>query len=350
MSRFLFIIFVVIFYASILGGSFLFWQDKFQVPYNNKLYTGQASLVPPKLSLGETKLSLGNKDTLVLLFAGDIMLDRGVEWYAKQHQDWNWPFLRIADFLQEADLVFGNLESVISNKGENQGSIYSFRAEPETLKALVFAGFDILSVANNHSLDYGSEALVDSIQRLKDSDILPVGGGQNRSEAHAPVFKTIRDTTIAFLAFSAVGSPLWQAGEQSPGIAWMDSSKLSQLKQDIEAAQKLSDIVVVSFHFGEEYQTEPNDTQKLISKAAIDAGADVVVGHHPHVVQPLEQYKNGWIAYSLGNFVFDQGFSKETMEGIMLKVLIKEKSITQVTPLKIQLSSSFQPAISIESI
>ncbi|MBI2123936.1 MAG: CapA family protein [Candidatus Wildermuthbacteria bacterium] len=330
-------------YITLFAGSAAFWHDKFQAPYNSGNYTGQASLVSSPKS---------KEDIITLLFAGDIMLDRGVEFYSTQHNDWKWPFRKIASTLQEADLAFGNLESVISDKGKNQGSIYSFRAEPEALGGLVFAGFDVLSVANNHSLDYGNDALQDSIQRLKDSGIVPIGGGNNRYETNAPTLKHFytskydsTGTTIAMLAYTAAGSPLWQAGENSPGIAWVNESKIPEFQQDIKQAKQKADILVVSVHFGEEYQTQPSETQKLIAKSAIDAGADIVIGHHPHVVQLIEQYKNGWIAWSLGNFVFDQGFSKETMEGLLLEVKIERKQITQVIPRAIRMNASLQPEL-----
>jgi len=322
-----------LFYTLLLGGSFLFWQDKFQ-----------ASLISPKLHVRE------NNDTITLLFLGDIMLNRGVEWYAKKHQNWKWPFLKIADYLKDADLVFANLESVISDKGTKQGSIYSFKASPKMMEGLLFAGIDVVSVANNHSLDYGIEALLDSGERLRQAGIIPVGAGKSAPEARAPALYDAGGTTVGILAYTALGSPFWQAKERTPGIAWIDSSLLKQLKQDIEKTKQQADIIVVSFHFGEEYQTKPNAVQKLLSRTAIDAGAHLVIGHHPHVVQPVERYKHGWITYSLGNFVFDQGFSKETMQGMMLKVLLHENSITQVMPLMIEISSEFQPAISKESM
>jgi poly-gamma-glutamate capsule biosynthesis protein CapA/YwtB (metallophosphatase superfamily) len=326
---------VVLLHTLLIGSSVLFWHDKFQ-----------AALVPAV----KQEAAVAPADTLTLLFVGDIMLDRGVEWHAKQHNDWGWPFRSIAHVLQDADLVFGNLESVISNKGTKQGSIYSFRANPKTLGALKFAGFDIVSVANNHSFDYGADALLDSIQRLAQAGITSAGAGNNQTEARAPALKTIQGTTIAILAYSAVGSPLWQASQFTPGIAWMDASLLLELAKDIRAAQKKSDITIVSFHFGQEYQATPTPLQQLLSKAAIDAGADLVVGHHSHVVQPLERYKNGWIAYGLGNFVFDQAFSKETMEGMLLEVQVKQKRITSVLPFKITISKESQPAISKESM
>ena len=341
----------------LFGESTFFWQDKFQTP-----------LVP--------RPGLGNDaDSITLLFAGDIMLDRGVEYYIQKNGgDWRFPFLNIADFLQKADLVFGNLESVISDKGEKQGSIYSFRADPRTLEGLSFAGFDVLSVANNHSLDYGSEALVDSIQRLKDAGIIPVGGGSTNKEAYAPALKYFYTskyssvTTISILAYTAVGSSLWEASENTPGIAWVDEHNLAEFTQRIKDAKKEVDILVLSIHFGEEYQTQPNDMQQLIAKSAVIAGADIVIGHHPHVIQliepegssdvrpegtqspreperPVERYKEGWIAYSLGNFIFDQGFSKETTEGLLLEVTIHNKKITRVSPRPIHLNSLFQPRL-----
>jgi len=310
-------------YGILFGGSVLFWKDKFQ-----------ASLVVPP-----------EKDHITLLLTGDIMLDRGVEFYIAQHGDWRFPFLKIAKTLRDADLVFGNLESVISDKGENLGSIYSFRASPNAIDGLAFAGFDVLSVANNHSLDYGIEAFLDSLQYLKKANITPAGGGSNREDARAPVIKEIQGTKIGFLGYTNLGSPAWQAAEHTPGIAWADEDTLAEFQKDIRKAKNIADILIISLHFGEEYQKEPSLTQQVLSKAAIDAGADMVVGHHPHVAQPVEQYKDGWIAWSLGNFVFDQGFSKETMEGMLLKVKVNKKGINAVTPIKVEMNYLYQPAI-----
>ena len=118
-----------------------------------------------------------------------------------KHQNWKWPFLKIADVLQQADLVFANLESVISDKGTNQGSIYSFRADPKTLEGLTYAGFDVLSVANNHSFDYGQEAFLDSIESIKRAAIAPVGFN------HEPVVVEVQGTKVGFLAYTNQGSP-----------------------------------------------------------------------------------------------------------------------------------------------
>ena len=336
----------IIIYSILFGGSAIFWHDKFQ-----------ASVIT----------SLVQKDYITLLFTGDIMLDRGVEFYITQHNDWKWPFLRIANTLQEADLVFGNLESVISDKGENLGSIYSFRADPKALEGLTFAGFDVLSVANNHSLDYGMDALRNSMNRLKETGITPIGAGENKTEAYSPTIVEVKGVKVGFLAYTTQGSPAWEATETGSGVAWIDTANLQDISQQIDLAKRQADLLIVSVHFGEEYQTQPNETQKLIAKSAIDAGANIVIGHHPHVVQliepedssdvrpedsvpreperPVERYKDGWIAYSLGNFVFDQGFSPETMEGILLEVKIEGKQITQVIPRVIRMNDSFQPEL-----
>lgn len=336
MKFILLLVFATLLFASFFAGSFIFWEGKFTAS------PAVSNVLPIVYDVSE--------EPAVLLFVGDIMLDRGVEFYIRKYDDWRWPFLNVKDVFEEADLVFGNLESVVSDKGEKQGSIYSFRADPKTMEGLVFSGIDVVSVANNHSMDYGVEAFVDSLRRLKETGIDYVGGGVTREEAETVVIKTVKGIKIGMVAYTAKGSPLWQAGENSPGIAWMDSTRLAQLKKDIEVAKANVDILVVSFHFGEEYQKEPSAAQQLLSRAAIDAGADLIIGHHPHVVQPIEQYKNGWIAYGLGNFIFDQGFSKETMEGLALKVEINEKDITRVIPLKVNISKEFQPTILTELI
>lgn len=308
------------------------WQEESQAP-----------LVLPQQETEEEQATL--------LFVGDIMLDRGIEYYIQKNGgDWRFPFLNIADFLKKADLVFGNLESVISDKGTKQGSIYSFRADPRSLEGLTFAEFDVLSVTNNHSLDYGMEALLDSISRVESQGIATLGAGINKEAAQKLFIKEIQGTKIGMLAYTNTGSPLWEVGDTTFGVSWVDEHNLAEFSQRIEDAKKEVDILVVSIHFGEEYQKEPSITQELIAKTAIGSGADIIVGHHPHVVQPLVQYqaslpagRQGWIAYSLGNFIFDQGFSKETTQGLLLEVIVQDKKITKVSPRPIHLNSQSQP-------
>jgi len=249
---------------------------------------------------------------LTLMFAGDIMLSRGVGNKMKKENDYNWPFLKIADYLQEADLLFGNLEGPLSDKGADTGKKYSFRAEPKAIEGLKYAGFDVLSIANNHISDWGENAKKDTIFRLKQNNILPAGFGEK------PVLE-IQQTKISFSAFT------WPLPEQ------------------IELPE--ADIKIVSMHIGEEYKEKSNIEQQDFARAAIDAGADLVIGHHPHVTQEIEQYKDKFIFYSLGNFVFDQQFSQEVKNGWLAKVIIKDKKITSAKPINIKITSQYQTTL-----
>ncbi len=281
---------------------------------------------------------------ITIMLVGDIMLDRGVRFMIDEHgaEDFRFPFLRIADYLKGADIVFGNLESVISDKGTMVGSIYSFRAVPKAIEGLIYAGFDVVSVANNHIFDYGREAMEDSFLRLREAGIDFVGGGFNEKEAYDPVIKEIENTKIAFLAYTNLGSPHWAAKGENSGIAWLEEERI---KEDVKEAKKQADLIIVSLHYGDEYQLKPNPFQISISRVAIDAGADLVAGHHSHVIQPVEKYNQGHIAYSLGNFIFDQSFSEETMKGLLLEVVIKGGKIKEVIPLEAQINQYYQPEI-----
>jgi poly-gamma-glutamate synthesis protein (capsule biosynthesis protein) len=181
------------------------------------------------------------------------------------------------------------------------------------------------------------------MKRLSKAGISYVGAGFSKKEALSPRVITVGDAKIAFLAFTNLGSKNWQAGENSSGIDWLDQENI---KAGIAEAKTKADLVVVMFHLGEEYKTSSNAEQKKFARLAVDLGADLVVGHHPHVAQEVEKYKGKYIAYSLGNFVFDQDFSKETMEGLALEVSVKNKAIQLVEARKLELNSFYQPRIS----
>jgi poly-gamma-glutamate capsule biosynthesis protein CapA/YwtB (metallophosphatase superfamily) len=306
---------------------------------------GYLALRPNTFDLSKkTTQPLPEEKSTELIFVGDIMLDRGVELKIKNAStsDFTFPFQKIAQELKPADIVFGNLESVISDKGEKVGSIYSFRADPKAIEGLTYAKFNILSVANNHALDYTRKALEDTFLRLKTAGIDYVGGGKNATEAGAPVIKEVNGTKFAFLAYTNLCPLSWKATAENAGINCLADDDLENYEKEITQAKKIADIVIVSLHAGNEYSQTLNNFQTDFVKGAIDAGADLVVGHHPHVVQKYEQYKDKWIFYSLGNFVFDQSFSKETMQGLMVKVTVKDKKIQEVVPIKTQLNNSFQ--------
>ena len=287
-------------------------------------------------------LPIEPKKELTLIFVGDIMLSRGVERQIEKHSDYNYPFLKIADYLKGADLVFGNLEGPISDRGKNQGSIYSFRDNPKAVEGLTYAGFDVLSLANNHIMDWGRDALSDAVDILDKNGIKTVGAGKNYDEANKPVILEVNGTKIAFLAYTNLLPKSLSAGEDVAGVS---DFNLDKIKNKIEEAKKNADLVLISAHWGEEYQPKAGALQKKIAHELIDGGADLIIGHHPHVPEEVEQYGGGWIFYSLGNFVFDQNFSKETMGGLMVEVKIKDKMIEGVMPIAVKISPTFQPYI-----
>lgn len=278
--------------------------------------------------------------TSTLLFVGDIMLSRGIEHITKKNNNWRYPFLKISDFIKNADLAFGNLEGPISKNGTKVGSIYSFQADPRSIEGLLYSGFDVLSIANNHIWDYGKEAFVDTLKILKDNGISYIGGGLSHEEAHQPIIKETKGTKIAYLGYTNLLPSSLGVRNAKPAVAFPDKD---QIILDVQKAKTLADVIIVSFHWGDEYETRHNSFQENLAHIAIDAGANLVVGHHPHVVQEVEKYNGGYIAYSLGNFVFDQNFSEDTKSGLLLTVVIKNKKIDELKKHKIGFTSSYQP-------
>lgn len=286
----------------------------------------------PKIVLRDT--------TSTIIFVGDIMLSRDIEKQMKKNADFSFPFRLIASTTSMADLTIGNLEGPISERGKKIGSIYSFRADPKVIEGLSFAGFDVLSLANNHMFDWGRDAISDTVSLLNDAGIKTVGAGRNEVEANEPVITNLKNAKVVVLSFTNLyPKNLWANGDV-PGISRFIED---EIKEKIIKIRSEADIVIISIHWGDEYKTEANDYQKKFGRELIDAGADIVVGHHPHVREEIEQYKNGWIAYSLGNFVFDQYFSTETLTGALLEIKIKNKKIESVNARTVLMNSEFQP-------
>ncbi len=276
-----------------------------------------------------------------LIFVGDIMLSRSVGRHMAEKNDFTYPFQLIADTLSAADLTFGNLECPVSDRGREKGHLYSFRADPRALEGLLAGGIDVVSVANNHMYDWGPDALVDTVRRLRESGIRPVGGGDNDLEAHYPQLIQVGDLRLAFLTYVAIPPEYAAAAPGKPGVAWLEPERVLA---DIRFARPLADLVIVSPHWGVEYQLKPTHAQVDFGHRMIDAGADMIVGTHPHVVQPVEEYNGGWIAYSLGNFIFDQK-APRTNRGLMLMVKVAQKRIVEVTQVPISISSESQASL-----
>jgi poly-gamma-glutamate synthesis protein (capsule biosynthesis protein) len=252
---------------------------------------------------------------------GDVMLARSVA-ATMSESDPAAPFAGVREILASAALAVANLECAIASGGTPEPKSYTFRAPPIAATSLAAAGVDAVGLANNHSLDYGVDGLRETLAYLSANRVASSGAGETLAAALAPAVLERFGARIAVLGFADVPSEAgydmgaWAAGPASPGIAWADPETVVAA---VAAAAADAHIVIVMVHFGQEYATEPSDAQRAIARAAIDAGADLVVGSHPHVLQPLEPYGGGLIAYSLGNFVFD-GFEGQSNETAILRV------------------------------
>lgn len=279
-------------------------------------------------------------DFVTLLFGGDIMLDRGVK--NSVMKNFGGDYSKLFDnlsMLQKADITFANLEGPASDQGKDRHNLYSFRMDLSTIPALKGAGFSILSVANNHAGDWGRDAFTDTLARLKENEILYTGGGINKTEAEQPIIIEKYGMKIGYLGFSDVG-PNMEPSEEKAGILLANNPRFDEI---IKNASSQVDFLIVSFHFGEEYKTIHNSRQEFLAHKAIDNGAKIIIGSHPHVMQDYEVYKNGFIAYSLGNLIFDQHFSENTMQGGLLELKLWRDGSIDATKNIIKLSRAFQP-------
>jgi poly-gamma-glutamate capsule biosynthesis protein CapA/YwtB (metallophosphatase superfamily) len=271
---------------------------------------------------------------LVLAAGGDVNLgDRIGSAIAARgpHRPWT----RVAPLLRAADLALVNLECAVSSRGAPlAGKQYTFRGPPAALAGVARAGVDAVSVANNHSLDYGAEAFLDTLARARRAGVEPVGGGAGLAAARRPVLFERGGLRVALLGYSDVRPLGFDAGPGKPGAARAD---LGWIREDVARARRLADIVVVYFHWGTELARRPDARQRRFADAALGAGATVVLGAHPHVLQPLERRGGRIIAWSLGNLVFGAGSPGTTETGILLVELgIDGAHSAELVPARIQ--------------
>ncbi|MBX4187028.1 MAG: CapA family protein [Candidatus Doudnabacteria bacterium] len=286
-------------------------------------------LVQSKPAVAPTLPSIKHElPTTTIFFGGDIMLSRNVAAKIYEAQDYSLPFRQIHDDVALADIAFANLESPFNNIGDHsvEGSLV-FNADPKNAEGLKYAGFDILSTANNHALDQGQKGLDYTIDLLTANNILSTGTIHSTAQMQSPIIQS-KNILYGFLSYSYTA---YNDGGQSTSPYIRNSNNLTQLKQDIlDMRGHTADVVIVNMHAGTEYTRTPTDAQIAFAHAAIDAGADLVIGEHPHWIQTTEQYKGKWIFYSLGNLVFDQMWSQETREGLTLLVTYQEQTIQKI--------------------
>ena len=254
-----------------------------------------------------------------IVLVGDVMLADGPGRLIRAGQD---PFRYVAAALKGADMTIGNLECVIASTGKPEPKPYTFRAPKQSLR-LLKKYFSAVSLANNHSGDFGKAAFSEMLQLLEQHQMPYFGGGRNLRAAHQAYIQEIRGKRIAVLGFNGFFPRSFEALDDAPGIAWLDEDRVAESIQHTK--QKLGvDFLIVYPHWGWEYQKLASTRQRQMARLMIDSGADAVVGGHPHVTQDIEVYQGKPIFYSLGNFVFDGFSDRDTRTGWLLELSLNK--------------------------
>ena len=278
-----------------------------------------------KLVIGEKSEEIKTDKVSIMRFGGDVMMTSYFKMYIdSQGVDYMWEDVK--DLIKSADYSLFNLETSVSLRGsDTKPEGFGFRSEPSTLHGLKNAGIDMVSLANNHVIDYGREALSDTMSSLKEYGIEYIGAGKDKSEASKINYQTINGIKVAFIGTTEIlGYKHWIAEDEKSGVFYLDKNNLDEINKIIKEAQENSDYVVVVAHWDREYYDFPETETTEMAHTFIDNGANIIIGHHPHVLQGIEYYKDGIIYYSTGNFnfliknenasqsaLFEIGFDKE---------------------------------------
>lgn len=258
-----------------------------------------------------------------LLFTGVIVPARCVQAAIDARGDSNYLFAMVRDLISQADLAIGTLNATISDYPPRTGCVFTYVlvGGSSNADAMAAAGFDVMSVATNHIKNCGlsncgDRAFFDTLENLQRVGITPVGAGANLAEASRPVVKTVNGIRFGIVSLGQI-EPMAFAGENSPGIAVLTEESL---REAIAAARAVSDVVIAMPHWGPEDVPNPNWSQRNLARAAVEAGADLVVGNHTHVVQAVQEIEGVPVFYGLGNFVFDQTWARDHMQGVILRL------------------------------
>jgi poly-gamma-glutamate capsule biosynthesis protein CapA/YwtB (metallophosphatase superfamily) len=277
----------------------------------------------------ESYLQEHNEPALSVLAVGDIMLGERTSGVIRE-QGPDYPFAGVAPLLRRSHIVFGNLEGPFAREGVKADRKYSYRVNPKLAAALSRANVNVVTLANNHLMDCGRGGVLETLEVLASAGVAAVGAAENEEAAHRPVILQAGHWRVGLLGY------YWNrrtaATNEFPGSA-METPE--RLRADIGALRKQVDRVVVEFHWGVPYEREPRPQDREKARFAVDCGADAVVGHHPHVIQPMEVYRDCPIFYSVGNFTFGSGNSRA--EGLMVGFRFGEKETeVQVYPIYVK--------------
>lgn len=279
-----------------------------------------------KIFLDNAQNSNLNKERLItLIVTGDVIPARSVNFQATQRKNFLWPFEKTAYVLKSTDMTFINLETPLIKNCRLTQEGMRFCGSDKHIEGLKFAGVDIASLANNHSANYGKEGIDETKKLLEENGISVTG-------LNGTAYKEIEGVKFAFLGFNDI--------EKTPPVS---SAEEEKIKNEINEARGNADVVIVQFHWGTEYVTAPEQRQRYLGKLAIDSGADLVIGNHPHWIKPVEFYRNKLITYAHGNFVFDQEWSQKTKEGVVGKYTFYGKDLIDAEFLPVEIKDYGQP-------
>jgi len=255
---------------------------------------------------------LSAEKKITLITTGDVIPARSVNFQMTKRNDFTWPFEKTYEYLKSADITLINLEAPLIKNCPVTNAGMVFCGSQRFIEGLKLAGIDAANLANNHSLNYGIEGLNQTIELLEENQIF--------SSKEQLVIKKIKNVNFGFLGFDFLASP-----------------NQSEVLQSIKESDKKVDLLIVSSHWGTEYTHIPSTFQKELAYQIIDEGADIIVGNHPHWIQPVEIYKGKPIIYAHGNFIFDQEWSEKTKLGVIAKFTIFDKRVVDIEfkPLKI---------------
>ncbi len=276
-------------------------------------------------SFRKKDLSAIKKEEIIsLIITGDVILGRSVNYITSTKNNFSWPFEKTKFWLKNADITFINLETPLIDNCSLTVEGMIFCADKRNITGLIDAGVDIVNLANNHLGDYLEDGVKQTTKLLDENNIKYCGFSQ-------PTLINIKGKTIAFLGYNEIPSRFGKKLEEEKII------------EELKTAREKADFVIVAFHWGTEYTHQPTERQKYFAHLAIDNGADLIVGNHPHWIQPVEIYKEKIIFYALGNFIFDQMWSEKTKQGIVAKIYLYQNKVVNVEILPIKIVNYGQP-------
>ncbi len=273
-------------------------------------------------------------DSIKLLAAGDLNL---AHWITPiiNTRGANYPYKNIKHLLSTGDLVFANLEAPFCEKGEAYPKNFVFKVPPRHVDVLNAGNINLVSLANNHILDYGMQGLVSTRETLKKSNIYFAGAGENFSDAYKPTIIKKKNLEIAFFSYSMTFPKAFWATGSTGGTAY---PYYNIIKDSISAYRSRVDYIIVSFHWGKELVSVPEEYQRKTAHLAINSGADLIIGHHPHVLQGIEIYKRKHIFYSFGNFIF-ASYSTKAIDSMILEAQLTKTGLINIRIIPINVNN-----------